>query len=186
MKLMLLAIATYFSFFSSMAYSEIDSPHGLYQVSEKGITRIDVAGTKDEHGNFEVYTYVISTIYPTYIKDGMLTSRGWWSTSTQQFYTQDYDIRPGVQQCNSWGEYGWGFTFVSDVRAINGQNVALYRETGESPSGRVPERYCANESISQSTCRVHSCNEWRSPEPGRFLVDSEEIARSLFNELSRQ
>ncbi|MFC3093028.1 hypothetical protein DRW07_02265 [Alteromonas sediminis] len=164
---------------SSTSYAEIDSPDALYLVSSKGISEVVVKGNKDEHGNYYVNIFVVESIYPNYYKKGMLLSKGWWSTPTQQFYTEDYQIRPKLPHCNAFGEFSWGFPYEPVQHSIAGKQYFVYQSTGKHTKKRAPQKYCIDERISRSTCRRDRCNKWESPEPGNYLVTSLELAKKL-------
>ena len=96
-------------FFTSSVRANIDAIDGMYLVSPKGISQVSSSGAKDKHGNYTVEINVVESVYPRYYTKGLLIARGWWSTTTQQFYTEDYQIRPKLPHCNAFEEFSWGF-----------------------------------------------------------------------------
>jgi len=112
-----------------------------------------------------------------------LIARGWWSTTTQQFYTEDYQIRPHLPHCNAFEEFSWGFPYEPTVVVIGNKKYPVYKKIPSFPEKRAPQKYCVDERVSGSTCRRDRCNKWESPKPNGYLVSSRSLANSLFADL---
>mgnify|MGYP001158062339 FL=1 len=169
--------------FTSPVRANIDAIDGMYLVSPKGISQVSSSGAKDRHGNYTVEINVVESVYPRYYTKGLLIARGWWSTTTQQFYTEDYQIRPKLPHCNAFEEFSWGFPYEPTVVVIGNKKYPVYKKIPSFPEKRAPQKYCVDERVSRSTCRRDRCNKWESPKPNGYLVSSRSLANSLFADL---
>lgn len=165
--------------------SQIDSPHGVFVVTDKSVTQIHTVGSKDKDGDYEIKLYNIKSIYSAF-KEGELASIGWWYPSSQQIYVQQLLKAIGGSQCQWWGDANWSYSFKTINLNISGKIVNAYKESENFKQKRIPKRTCNNYRFYTDNCERVRCNNWVAPKADTYLIRSKEDALNYFHKITKK
>ena len=162
--------------------SQIESPHGLFLVSDKTVSYVHNVDQKIDNGSYKIEMYIIKSVYSEHAKNEMLAS-GWWAPNTQQFYSSNLSKATGGVQCEWWEDARWGFSYKAVKLNISGKTVNAYKQSKDYVENRMPKRMCENYRFYTDNCERVRCNKWVAPTANRFLIKSKGDALNYFHEI---
>ena len=161
--------------------NRIESPNGMYLVSNKFIYELRTKGGRDSEGDYRLDGYIIKSHNNKYL--GELYFKSYWHPYTQQFSYQPKTIIHGLERCNQFLKSSPSYVFYASSKKIKGKIINFYKEGSGTTPGREPVAQCVRLLVDRNTCEVARCKEREIEKPGFYLVKLREDAITLFSSL---
>ncbi len=163
----------------------IESPDGLYQVTESAVYQIKVT-EKNSYGQYKFNSYIIerASKHSNYYKHTEFSKRhkvgdhvvnGLWTPDSQQFYASYFEKVLQAQQCNFWTDPDWSFSYIPTTFQLNGREVSAWKSINSYSNNRKPKRSCDWVQIDRKTCKVE-CTKWIDATPSSYLFENKSDA----------
>lgn len=172
-----------FAAFPQSDQDKLDSPLGMYIVSEKGIAN-PKAISKIIEDPYDAKRVAFTTINDSrFFKSGEISAVALWDAETQQFNSTLLIKVSGLPRCNQWSEYSWSYVFEKATITLGAQSIEIWKEVDKTVAGRTIAKQCRNIRIYDDTCEFSCKSTPQTPKPQSYIVQSYQDARALLNAL---